>query len=258
MKKYFLIGAVAAMSFGLASAFAQMTAPGGGPMDDALAKVFGTNLNFSATMKTEMKMMPQNQNISMAGKMYFANGNSRSEIDMTQATGDAIPPQAIAQMKSMGMGDLVSISRKDAKSVYIIYPGLKAYAKTQTADADSNSTNDYKVDVVELGKETLDGHPCVKKQYTVNDAKTRKHLTMISWNATDLKDVPIQIQQTIPGEGDSSNFATIHFSNIDLTKPAASLFDPPVGYTAYTDAQTMIQTELMKKMGGAAGIPGAQ
>ena len=48
------------------------------------------------------------------------------------------------------------------------------------------------------------------------------------------------------------------FKNISFTKPAASLFEPPSGFTKYDSLQTMMQTEMMKKMGGGMGQPPGQ
>ena len=50
----------------------------------------------------------------------------------------------------------------------------------------------------------------------------------------------------------------LHLTNISTAAPVASLFVPPVGYRVYTDIQAMMQTEMMKKMGGTTpgGVPG--
>ncbi len=137
MKKHFPILMLTLLALGLATARAQFGGPDGNPMDDAMAKVFGTNLNFSATMDTQMKMMPKGENIGMSGKIFFANGNSRTEMDMTEMKGGKMTPQALTQIKSMGMDKIVSISQTDKKVIYMIYPGLQAYAKIELPNAKS-------------------------------------------------------------------------------------------------------------------------
>jgi hypothetical protein len=253
MKKYFLMPAILALCSSLVQA--QMGSPNLSPgLSDAMARVFGTNLNFSAALHTYVDMTVQKQTMSMTGKMYFRGGDSRSEMDMSQATGTAIPPQAIAQMKAMGMDKVISISQNSQKTTYVIYPGLQAYAKMQEPNTDSQ-TNAVKVDTTDLGKETLDGHPCLKKQFILTDPGTGQKLTMITWNATDLNNIPTQVQQSLPGSDGASNTSmTMHFTDINLGKPDAGLFQPPTGYTPYTDIQTMMQTEVAKKM-GSAGAP---
>ncbi len=257
MRKYFLIAAVAV--FGASLVQAQMPGQGLSPgISGAMSKVMGTNLYFSASLRTEVKVSTpaQNQNISMTGKMYFYGGDSRSEMDMTQMTGDSIPPQAITQMKAMGMDKMVAISQNNKKLLYLVYPGLNAYAKMQGPDPDS-ATNSVKIDTTELGKDTVDGHPCVKKQFIITDPASGQHVTVVTWNATDLKNIPVQVQQTsIIPDGSGTNSSTMHFTDISLARPDASLFVPPAGYTSYNDVQTMMQTEMMKKLGGGGtGAP---
>jgi hypothetical protein len=257
MKKHLSVLVLLFLTLGLASVRAQLGTPGGGPMNDVMTKVFGTNLNFSANMEAQVKTMPKPEDISMSGKIYFANGNSRTEMDMTKMKGSNITPQVIAQLKSMGLDKLVSISQTGKKVIYVIYPGVQAYTKMNLPGADSVKTNDYTVETVELGKETLDGHPCVKNKYTVTNNKTGQRLVMTSWNATDLKNCPIKIEQSAWTSSDSfdGSITTMHLTDINLTKPDASLFEPPVGFKAYDDMQTMMQTEMMKKMGGGMGKP---
>jgi hypothetical protein len=45
------------------------------------------------------------------------------------------------------------------------------------------------------------------------------------------------------------------FKNVSLTKPAASLFDPPAGFKKYDNIQQLMQQEMMKRMGGGMGMP---
>ena len=244
------------LCLGLVPASAQFGKPGGSGPDNALNKVFGTNLNFSATMNMQVKMPDaQDSDITMSSKIYFAGGNSRTEMDMTTIKGSKMPPHAADQMKAMGMDQMISISRNDTKTAYLIYPGLGSYAKLTAPKADQG-TNDSKVTKTELGRETVDGHPCVKNKYTVTNTKTGENVVMTTWNATDLKNYPIKIDMESPdaATGKKSPVTTLHFAGINTARPAAALFEPPTGYRVYTDVQAMVQTEMMKKMGG--GTPG--
>lgn len=95
----------------------------------------------------------------------------------------------------------------------------------------------------------MDGHPCVKTQVTVTDDKGNKYEPIV-WNATDLKKFPIKIETT-----SQAHTTTILFTNVKLSKPEASLFDPPAGFKHYDSPQALIQQEMMKHMGGAPGGP---
>jgi hypothetical protein len=153
-----------------------------------------------------------------------------------------MPAAAAQQMKAMGMDTMISISRPDLKLAYIVYPGLNSYAIVTSQDT-SNSVNmaDYKAETAELGKETVGGQNCVKEKVTVTDKNGNKSEFTV-WSATDLKSFPVKIVTS------DKRPSTMTFNNVSFTKPAATLFDAPSGYTKYDDAQTMLQTEMMKKL----------
>ena len=90
----------------------------------------------------------------------------------------------------------------------------------QEASASANP-DDFKVETTQVGKETVDGHDCVKNQVTVTDKDGNKHVSTV-WNASDLKDFPVKI---VMNEG--GNATTMLYKNISFAKPAASQFDPP-------------------------------
>ncbi len=251
MNKFFLL-TTTIISLGLAPAMAQPAPRGGaGPnFGGAMNKLFGANQTFSSAMEFQTTS-PNGNNISMPGKIAFDAGKSRFEMNMSEMKGAQMPPPA--QMKAMGMETMISISRPDLKLTYLIYPGLNSYASMASQDPSvSASPDDFKLETAELGKETVDGHDCVKNKVTVTDKDGTKTESTV-WNATDLKNFPVKIVTS-----DTAHPATILFKNISFAKPAASLFEPPAGLTKYDSVQTMMQTEMAKHMGAAGGMPPAQ
>src|ERR1700744_4855609 len=128
MKKISFIFAAVILAVGTISTRAQM---GGGPsapqFNGAMKQLFGENQTFSATM--DMQMDNGGTPMTMSGKISFDKGNSRFEMDMSQMHGGNLPPSALAQMKAMGLDHVVSISQEGQKAMYLIYPGLQAYAQ---------------------------------------------------------------------------------------------------------------------------------
>ena len=53
---------------------------------------------------------------------------------------------------------------------------------------------------------------------------------------------------------EQGNAITQSFKDISFSKPDASLFEPPTGYTKYGSVQEMMQTVMMKNIGGT-GVP---
>lgn len=254
MKKLLL--SITLLSIGLAPAFAQFGPRGGGPQGPrfggAMDKLFGEHQTFSAALEFQTTDASSNT-VVMPGKLSFDGGKSRFEMNMSDMRNTNMPPNAAAMMKSMGMDTMIVISRPDKKLAYLVYPGLKSYAETTPADKSaSTDAEDYKVETKELGRESVAGHPCVKNKVIVSGKDGSSQESTV-WNATDLTSFPVKIVTT-----DSGQESTMLFKKISFNKPAADSFETPEGFTKYDSVQTMVQTEMMKKMGGGLGLPPRQ
>ena len=73
-----------------------------------------------------------------------------------------------------------------------------------------------------LGKETIDGHPCVKNQSTVKSPKGVVLLQATTWNATDLKDFPVQIEIN-----ENGNSTIMHFMQRQPGETGSAAFRNP-------------------------------
>jgi len=248
------------LSISLLSAPAQpgprpgMGGPPPGPGFGAeMAKIFGDNSAFSATMEMHMPGGSGGGEVVMQGKMAFLDGKSRFEMDMSQMKNSPMPPQAAAQMKQMGMDKMTAISRPDKNVSYLVYPGMQAYAENPTQDPSGpKSPSDFKIAVTELGKESVAGHDCVKNKVIVTD-NAGKATDFTVWNASDLKKFPVQIVTQQNG-----NTMTMIFKDVQLSAPDASQFDPPAAYKKYDNMMSLMQTEMMKRAGGGRGMPPGQ
>lgn len=245
MKNLFRILVPGILCLNLA-AFAQPGVPAGPSFGGGMDKLFGDNQSFSATLETQMAD-GQNGTMTLPGKIAFDSGKSRLEMDMTQAKSAQLPPEATAQMKSLGMDRVVMIGRPDKKIAYVVFPGMQACVEQPLSAAETATAADYKVQTTELGKETVDNHPCVKNKVVITSTNAAPQEATV-WNATDLKNFPVKIQATQQGRT-----MTLLFRNISNSKPDASAFETPAGYTKYDNVQAMMQAVLMKQLGGALG-----
>lgn len=208
----------------------------------SMARLFGENSAFSADLEIEMTV--GNQIATMTGKVAFDSGKSRVERSLSGATGNQAEPGAAEHMKANGMDRTITISRPDMKTSYLIYPGLSAYASMSLQDPNATKpASSFKVESTELGKDTVDGHECVKNKVVVTDdqGKAREFTT---WNATDLNKFPVKIQMNEQGRE-----MTMLFKNVKTSRPDAALFEPPTDYRKYDSPQALMQQEIMKRMG---------
>ena len=213
----------------------------------AIAKLFGDNKAFSADVEFHIS---GDQEMTMPGKMAFDSGKSRFEMNLSDAKGSKMPPGTAERMKAMGMDQTVVISRPDTKTSYMVYPGLTAYTETALQDSDADKPDSaFKIETTELGKETFDGHPCVKNKVVITDDQGQKHESTV-WNASDMKKFPIKMEMNEDGR-----MTTILFKNVKTSKPDSALFDAPQSYKKYDNQMSLMQQEMMKRMGGGAGMP---
>lgn len=228
------------------AASAQM--PGAGPagMSAALTKLFGDIKAFTANAEVQALDGEQKELASMPMDFAMLDKKIRVEIDLLQVKSRNMPPGATATLKQMGLAHVVSIIRPDTKMLYVFYPEAQASLVTPLSNE-----GDSKVTKAPQGKEKLDGHPCVKNKVTIKDEKGET-VEATTWNATDLKDFPLQIQTK-----EKENTSFVRFKQVKLEKPDAKLFEVPPGYTQYSNQQDLVQGVMRKVMGGpGAPAPG--
>jgi hypothetical protein len=107
---------------------------------------------------------------------------------------------------------------------------------------------DFKIETTELGKEAVNGHPCVKVKAVVTDDKGVKTEATL-WKASDLKQFPVKLERT-----ENGSLVTMNFKDVKLAKPDAKVFDPPADATKYDSMQAMMQEVMAKRFG--QGTPG--
>lgn len=235
--------AMAALTLGQFSSSSQIPgANGPAGMSAALTKLFGNTTAFTA--KGEMQVTDNAQKEVAFWPMDFSllDRKIRVEIDLTQTRNKDMPAGTAATLKKIGMAEVISIIRPDKKAVYVIYPEQRVLLNMPLAKEDyDTSDKGPNVTKTPLGHETIDGHPCVKNKVVIVDATGQK-AEAITWDATDLKDLPIQIQTE-----EKDTISLVRFKQIQFARPPASLFEPPSGFTQYDNAEDL-KLGVMKKM----------
>jgi len=235
MKKHLIILASVIVGFTVFTARAQPGGPPSPSFDGAMAKLFGDNTGFSATMELHLAQ-PSGEPMTMTGKMAFLDGKNRFEMDMSTMQGGHIPPQALARMKQMGMGKMTMIARPDKDVNFMLYPDMKAYT-TMALNESNTPPSAYKLDTAKQGEETIDGHDCVKNKVVVTGPDGVTHEATV-WNAGDLKQFPVKIQLTSKAGQDT----VMLFKEVKLGKPDDAQFDPPADFKKYDDMMSLMMS----------------
>lgn len=216
--------------------FSQM--PGGPPPDpcEALGKFFTRDTAFTATAKVVSTGKKKHDNLSVVMLFAVSGGNMRNEMDMTKMSG--VRASDLDGMKQMGMDKMIILKLADKQAAYIVYPNLQSYCDMPPGKGHA----DGKLEKTELGSETVEKHPCTKSKLTLTDKEGRTAEALV-WEATDLKNFPIQYQTV-----DDGQTTTTTFTDIKMEKPAASLFELPASYKKYASMQEMMMGNMQRLM----------
>lgn len=194
-------------------------------INTAFVKLFGAVGPFTAKVDTQVLDPYQKEVVRLLMDFATFEGKVRIEINLAQMQSKDLPPSKIAELKESGMERIISLFRPDKKVTYVVYPGIQSYQTLPLAKADNDAfEKGLKLEKTALGKETLEGHDCVKYKVVVKDTNGPV-LQAVTWNAADLKDFPLQIEMK-----EKINTVRMHFTQLRFTKPDPQQFDVPTAY----------------------------
>jgi hypothetical protein len=231
---------VLTLAVSVPSVFAQRGAPMSG-IDSAMIKMFGDVKAFTAPAEVHLLDKELKEISVMPMTFALRDGQMRADMDLSQAKGAAMPPEATAMMKQVGMDKMVTLIQPEKKVTTLIYPNAQACADIAVSEDEVADKFESK----ELEKETVEGHPCKKVKLTSTDSKGKIQEALV-WQATDLKNFPIKMQMA-----QKANTVIVNFRDPKLESPPASQFEVPAGYTRYPNVQALMQAVMMKMFSGA-------
>lgn len=218
--------------------------PSGPQFGGDMGKIFGEHQAFSASLEFHMGSSNVAEETTMPGQIAYLEGKSRFEMNMAEMKNARLRPGAIEQMKQMGMDKMITLGRPDKKVSYLVYPGLQAYIESPQHDAESpRPESDYTLETTKLGKETVDGHVCIKHKVVSTDKDGKTHESTV-WNATDLKDFPVRIDTT-----ENDRPVTLLFKDVKFSRPEAAQFEPPADFTKHDNMMMLLRAQTMKRVG---------
>jgi hypothetical protein len=208
------------------SAVAQVPTTGSpAGINAAFVKLFGNANAFTAKVEAQVFDPSQQQTVRMPMDFAALDGKVRLEINLAQMQSKDFSPSTLAGLKQVGMDRVISVFRPDKKATYVIYPGVQSYLNIPLAKGEAEAVDKgLRLEQTALGKDTLDGHPCVKNKVVIKN-DNGPVLEAVTWNASDLKDFPLQIEMK-----EKQNTVRMHFTQVRFVKPEASQFDVPTAY----------------------------
>ena len=253
MKRIFFFALALPLTCGTGPAQLQnLNGAGGAPGSDfaVLSKLFGKATAFSA--RSEVRVLDKDQKETIRVVMDFArlDKNIRMEIDLAKMKNQDLPPGTLDGLQQMGLDKFVTLIRPDRKTLQVIYPKVASYLTLPMKPEDLEAAEKSSLKTELLGRETLDGHACVKNKISITPPNGGPQ-TFTVWNATDLKDFPIQTQT----RQDADTIIT-RYTNVQLLRPDAKQFEPPAGFEEFKGLEAFQAGMLKKSLGG--GTPPAK
>lgn len=208
----------------------------------AMTRLFGDIQAFSA--RAELRVLDRSGKESLVVPLAFALSDRkvRMDIEMTQMKGPQVQADQVNGMKQMGMDRLACVILPQKNTMQIVFPTLAAYVEMPLPDEEAAALNTkFKIDKKLLGNETVEGHPCARNRVLMTDDRGQK-VEFIVWNASDLKDFPLQAQMN-----DSGSNVIIRYRNVQLDKPDPRQFETPASYKKHKDFLELMQAAAARQ-----------
>lgn len=233
---------------GQTSLHAQVTAGVSAGLNAALVRLFGEHKAFRAQLQIRMVDAQGSETLNAPMKFALLNGKMRGDLDVTKLKSKDLPALAASAAKSVGMEQVVTLVRPDRQETYLLYPRFKACVVAPIDPEDVAALKkSARIQKTLLGRETFDGHPCLKHKVVVTEPDGRQHEATV-WHATDLGSFPLRIQTV-----DGTDTLTLHFRQVKFQSPAAEEFELPAGTAKYDDPQELSKAVMAKLLKEAIG-----
>lgn len=227
---------------GMLPAPAQVSGPGLPGVGASLIRMFGSNTAFTAQVEVQVLGKDNKERIGMP--MNFArHGNKiRVEVDMARMR-NREQPDAIEQIKPLGLDQVVSIMRPDQRASLIVFPKLRSVVKLEMPAEEVDAfLKPAKATRTVVGSEKMEGHECVKHRVTFTDSQGKKH-EATTWNAPALRDFPVCVATR-----EGTDTVVMRFRQVQFILPDAPKFEPPAGYIECADMQVLMAGPVVKYM----------
>jgi hypothetical protein len=219
----------------------------------ALSEVFSDSRAFSAQAILQLPGDQPNQGIPLG--FATLNGHMRWYLNLDQARSSRLDPALTTWLREARLNQVLFILRPETNALVVV-PGLKQWfefapPKSPEIQAKAEEKVGF-LQKTEVGRETVDGHPCVKYRLDLPKERGSGEQAFV-WQATDLKNLPIKFQTALNGE-----IFTLLFRQIKDTPPDAKHFEPTAGYARVSGPETLLQNALLGGLTGnnpPAGAP---
>lgn len=218
-----------------------------------LSEFFTDSRDYSAHAELILPGRTRGDSIPMG--LAVSEGRMRWQVDFSRVRSAHFPPERIAMLRQMNL-DSAILWLKPGEDLKVALPRLKAWAQTpspklyQIENKAADKQGGLKKTAV--GRETIDGHPCIKYMLTV-PAENNPNQVALTWEATDLDNLPIKI--LVKTDDKVHGF---QLRNVKLGKVDDRHFQPPAEFAKKASLTALLQEGVMRSLTQASqngGLP---
>jgi hypothetical protein len=199
-----------------------------------LSTLLGTNCAFTANAEVSGEGPTDPDNFHLDVSYAMLHGFLRTETDLAKLRSRNACDIAQGRLQEMGMDDAVLIRLPDLRTSYVVYPRARAYIEMPLTWRE-RLKDVADLQKTQIGTAVVDGHRCIHYRAHVTNTLGEENEVLI-WEATDLKNFPIQLRIEIA----PSTF-TILFHDVKLGPPDLDLFHPPDDFDRYASLSELIR-----------------
>jgi len=207
-------------------------------------RLFGDTKAFTAQVDVRVYGSDRKETLRAPMNFELLDGRMRMDFDMSSMQGSLIQPGVTKIMNQAGLNQVASIMRLDKRLIHLVFNRAQSYINLEIPRQEVEAAEaNVQVQRTPLGKETIANRSCSKNKVVVKNAKGAALLEATTWNSEEMQGFPIQIMvQTKEGT------TLLRFSQVKFTRPAASRFDPPRGFTKYEDQDALLLAAMQKRV----------
>jgi len=221
--------------------------PGGGQtgLNAALLKIFGDIVSFSSKAEIRMQEKSGKQPIAMLVDFSMLDGSVRMDLDMSTLKSSELPPAALAQFKAAGLDKVVTVVKPNQKVALVYYPNIRSYTEMPMSKEEAaEMSRKFTLEKTKISRETIEGTPCDKTKVVAKADNGEKYDAFV-WYAPTLKQFPLRIQMD-----QQQTTVIMQYRDVKLVRPDGKQFEAPPGFTRYNSVEELMQTALLKVIGG--------
>lgn len=217
----------------------------------AMSELFSDSRAFSAQAIVQLPGDQAGQGIPLG--FATLNGQMRWFLDLSQARSGRLDGDMTSLLREAKLGQFILLLRPNTNAIVAV-PGTKQwFALDPPKPAGLVDQAQEKVGFLqktEVGREVIDGHPCVKYRLDLPKERSVGEVAYV-WQATDLRNLPVKFEAQMNGETYGLSFRLIKDA-----APDARHFDPPTGFTRVSGPEVLLQQALLGSLtGGGLGSP---